>query len=106
MQTFWLNYKICDLLILILNTRLLSSAIIYFRAAISKEPASLNLTFLSCFVTKPIMIKTKVRFFPKATQNSRASLCDAKNTCGINKPAAGLHVSHLVVELPEGRRKL
>lgn len=28
------------------------------------------------------------------------------NVCGINKPAAGLCVSHLVVELSEGRRKL
>lgn len=43
-----------------------SHAIVYFRATVSKELASLYLTFLSCSVTEPIMIKAKVHFFSQS----------------------------------------
>lgn len=94
---------ICDSFVLILDRSLLSShAIVRFRAAISKEPASLYLTFLSHSVTEPIMIKPKARFFSKALLSSRNSLCGAKSRVWYQQAHCwAVHLSP-VVKFPEG----
>lgn len=101
MQNFWLNYL--WLIHPYLKYKPLSShAIIYLQAAISKELASLHVSFLSSSVTEPIRIKTKVRFLPKLLWVPERAYTMLKNH-GINQAAAGLCVSRLVGGLSERR---